>query len=153
MNDTITVTIDSEDDDVPEPEYMIGVVRRVLRSMDCADGEINIQVVDAETIRSLNKKYRNQDRSTNVLSFETGLPEWINSEFLGDIVLCPAIIRVEASRYRKSNRSRWAHMLVHGTLHLLGMSHDDQDQQSKMELTELKIMAELGFDDPYLVTA
>ena len=152
MNDNITVTIESEDDDVPEPEYIASVVRRVLCSMDCANAEINIQVVDDQTIRSLNQKYRNQDKSTNVLSFESRLPGWVQSEFLGDIVLCPAVIREEASRYRKSSQSRWAHMLVHGTLHLLGMSHDDQDQQTKMELTELKIMAELGFDDPYQVS-
>lgn len=152
MNDNITVSIESQDEDVPEPDYMIAVVRRVLRSMDCTGSEVNIQVVDAETIRSLNRKYRNQDKTTNVLSFETRLPGWVKSKFIGDIVLCPSVIRDEASRYRKSNRSRWAHMLVHGTLHLLGMSHDDKEHQTLMEQTELVIMAELGFDDPYLAS-
>ena len=151
MTNNISVTIEAEDDDVPEPEFITSVVQCVLQSMDSANSEINIQVVDDQTIRSLNQKYRNQDKSTNVLSFETDMPEWVRSEFLGDIVLCPAVIRNEAVKYHKSNQSRWAHMLIHGTLHLLGMSHDDEGEQSIMELTELKIMAELGFDDPYQV--
>ena len=151
MNDNVTVTIESEDEDVPEPEFISSIVQRVLQVMDSAESEINVQVVDDETIRSLNQQYRQQDKSTNVLSFETELPGWVESAFIGDIVLCPTVIRYEAHKYQKTNQSRWAHMLIHGTLHLLGMSHDDQDQQTKMELTELKIMSELGFDDPYQV--
>lgn len=153
MSDNITVTIESEDEDVPEPEFIASVVQRVLDLMDSANAEINIQLVDDETIRSLNQKYRNQDKSTNVLSFETRAPGWVESDFLGDIVLCPAVIKREALKYSKSGQSRWAHMLIHGTLHLLGMSHDDEDKQKKMELAELRIMAELGFDDPYQVPA
>ena len=151
MNENITVTIESEDEDIPEPAYITWVVQQVLACMDSASAQINVQVVDDHTIRSLNQKYRNQDKSTNVLSFETHIPHWVESDFLGDIVLCPEVIRAEASKYHKSYQSRWAHMLVHGTLHLLGLSHDDKDQQNIMELTELKIMTELGFDDPYQV--
>lgn len=153
MNNNVTVTIESEDEDVPESEFITSVVQQVLHSMDSANAELNIQVVDDHAIRSLNQRYRNQDKPTNVLSFETQVHEWVESTFIGDIVLCPAVIRNEAIEYHKSNQSRWAHMLIHGTLHLLGMSHDDKDQQNKMELKELKIMAELGYDDPYQVSA
>ena len=151
MIDNITVTIESEDEDVPEPEFITSIVQRVLKTMGSVEAQINVQVVDDETIRSLNQQYRSQDKSTNVLSFETDIPQWVESNFIGDIVLCPAVIRNEAQKYHKTSQSRWAHMLIHGTLHLLGMSHEDEDQQTKMEFTELKIMTELGFDNPYQV--
>ncbi len=151
MNSNITVTIETEDDDVPEPEFIASIVQGALHLMDSDNAEINVQVVDNETIRSLNQRFRNQDKSTNVLSFEAQAPEWLRSDFLGDIVLCAAVIKKEASEYHKSEQSRWAHMLVHGTLHLLGMSHDNTDEQQAMEFAELKIMAQLGFEDPYEV--
>lgn len=151
INNNVTVTVESDDGDVPEPDCIASIVQQVLDSMGCANAEINIHVVDDRAIRSLNRKYRNQDKSTNVLSFAAQLPEWVQSNFLGDIVLCPTVIREEAAKYRKSKESRWAHMLIHGTLHLLGQSHDNEHQQTEMETAELKIMAELGFDDPYRV--
>ena len=150
MNDNVTVTIESEDDDIPEPSFITAVVKHACEQMDAPEAEINVQVVDDETIRELNKKYRNQDKSTNVLSFSYELPEWVKSNLKGDVVLCPGVIRCEAQRYQKSIKSRWAHMLVHGTLHLLGMTHENQFDQNKMEKRELEIMTTLGFDDPYL---
>ena len=151
MNENITVTIEVAQGYVPEANFITSVVQSVLNYMDSANAEINIHVVDDQTIRYLNRKYRKQDRSTNVLSFQSQLPEWVESTFIGDIVLCPCVIQNEAVEYRKSNQSRWAHMLIHGTLHLLGMSHENEDDQSLMELKEIRIMAELGFENPYLV--
>ena len=151
MSDNITVTIESEDEDVPESGFIHLVVDQASRAVGHVDAEINVQIVNAQTIQILNKKYRGKDEPTNVLSFPGDLPDWVNSNFIGDIVLCPFIIRREAEEFGKSVESRWAHMLVHGTLHLLGMTHDDKQQQTEMEITEQQIMNELGYEDPYQV--
>ena len=153
MNDNITVITESEDEDVPESSFIQSVVDHVRKAFDRASVEINVQIVNSETIRSLNKQYRGKDKSTNVLSFPCDLPDWIESDLVGDIVLCPAVIRYEAEEFNKTIDSRWAHMLIHGTLHLLGMTHDEAQQQTKMETMEQKIMDELGYEDPYQVTA
>ena len=151
MNDNITVTIESDDEDVPEPSFIKSVVRQSCEQMGSGQAEINVQIVNDQAIRSLNKQYRHKDKTTNVLSFPCDLPDWVDSQLIGDIVLCPSVIRIEADQFHKSLQSRWAHMLVHGTLHLLGMSHDEETEQNKMEKMELKIMTSLGFDDPYQV--
>ena len=153
MNDNITVTIESEDEDVPEPSFLRNVVQLVCKKMGFPRAEINIQVVDCETIKNLNLQYRNKNSSTNVLSFSSDLPSWIESNLIGDVVLCPSVIRIEANQYNKPLNARWAHMLVHGSLHLLGMSHDNELQQNEMEKRELELMTELGFDDPYVGNA
>ncbi len=153
MSDNITVTIDSEDEDVPESSFILKAVDVARRALGRMDAEINVQIVDAQTIQSLNNQYRGKNMPTNVLSFPAELPAWIDSRLVGDIVLCPAVIRAESRQFNKSVNSRWAHMLVHGTLHLLGMTHDEEQQQQKMETMEQKIMNELGYDDPYQVIA
>ncbi len=151
MSDNITVTIESEEDDVPESSFMRSVVDHACRALGQNTVEVNVQIVDAQTIQSLNKQYRDKDKCTNVLSFPSDLPEWVNSNFIGDIVLCPFVIQKEAQEFGKSVKSQWAHMLIHGTLHLLGMSHDEEQQQIEMETMEQKIMNELGYEDPYQV--
>ncbi len=148
MDDSITITIESDDEDVPEPRLIQVMVDHVRRAVGRSNAEIHVQIVDAQTIQSLNKQYRCKDKCTNVLSFPSDLPQWVNSNFIGDIVLCPFVIRREAEEFNKSVKSRWAHMLVHGTLHLLGMTHDGEQKQNEMEIMEQKIMSELGYDDP-----
>ena len=151
MTDSITVTVESEDEDVPESRFIKSIVDHALNSLGRDDAQVNVQIVDAKTIKSLNSQYRDKDAPTNVLSFGSDLPEWVGSNLIGDIVLCPAIIQKEATQFNKSLNSRWAHMLVHGTLHLLGMTHDEEQKQNEMETMEQKIMHELGYDDPYQV--
>jgi len=153
MNDTVTVTVESEDDDVPESSYIESIVRQTCLMSGRSRAQVNVQIVDETTMASLNQRYIGKNTSTNVLSFDSDLPEWVESDLIGDIVLCPAVIRREAQAYSKPLESRWAHMLVHGSLHLLGMSHDDNKQQAEMEAMEEKVMRELGYDNPYLMTA
>lgn len=116
--------------------------------------EISVRVVDEEEGRALNNQYRQQDKATNVLSFpvaavgESGLPPEL-SQVLGDIVICGPVVEREAAEQNKEVASHWAHLLVHGTLHLLGYDHETDDDAAVMEKLETRILAARGIDDPY----
>jgi len=107
MNDSITITNESEDEDVPESRFIKSVVDHTRNSLDSNASEINIQIVGDDTIRALNNQYRSKNTPTNVLSFGTDLPGHVNSDFIGDIVLCPRIIRAEAREFGKSVDICW----------------------------------------------
>ena len=104
-------------------------------------------------MQALNRDYRQQDKVTNVLSFPAGevagLPDDASSS-LGDIVICAAVVSDEATRQGKAVADHWAHMLVHGTLHLLGYDHDSNTEAVEMEGLETRILASNGLADPYL---
>jgi probable rRNA maturation factor len=118
--------------------------------------EISVRVVDEEEGRALNNQYRQQDKATNVLSFpvaatgESGLPPEL-SQVLGDIVICGPVVEREAAEQNKEVASHWAHLLVHGALHLLGYDHETDDDAAVMEKLETSILAARGIDDPYSV--
>lgn len=118
------------------------------------DTEVSVRVVDAAEMQALNRDYRNIDKPTNVLSFPAdpvaGLPTDM-SGMLGDIAVCAVIVRQEAELAGKSYAEHWAHMLVHGTLHLLGFDHESDTDARKMEALEAQILAAKGIDDPYRV--
>jgi probable rRNA maturation factor len=115
--------------------------------------EIAVRIVDAEEIKTLNQLYRKQDKATNVLSFPggeiDGLPDDA-TQMLGDIVVCAPIITREASEQGKAPVDHWAHMLVHGTLHLLGFDHTNAAEAAEMEALETSILAAGNVTDPYL---
>jgi len=117
--------------------------------------EVTIRIVDEAESQALNKEYRGKDNSTNVLSFpmEEDLPEEIAEEmdsvYLGDLVVCAAVVEREATEQNKALTAHWAHMIVHGCLHLLGYDHIEDDEAEEMESTEIRIMDELGFANPY----
>jgi probable rRNA maturation factor len=113
-----------------------------------AAGELTLRVVAAAESRALNHRYRGADKPTNVLSFpaDPGLP---GAAALGDIVICAPVVAAEAVRQRKPARAHWAHMVVHGVLHLLGYDHMDGRGAERMEARERMILASLGFADPY----
>ncbi len=114
--------------------------------------EIAVRIVDAEEIRTLNQLYREQDKPTNVLSFPggeiDGLPDDA-TRMLGDIVVCAAIVAREAAEQGKAPADHWAHMLVHGTLHLLGFDHTNDSEADEMEALETSILATGNVTDPY----
>lgn len=114
--------------------------------------EVSVRVVDRDEIRGLNRDYRHCDGPTNVLSFPAGdiegLPEDVGRA-LGDIVVCAPVIADEAADQCKTTRDHWAHMIVHGTLHLLGYDHEDVADAETMETLEVAILADLGIADPY----
>jgi probable rRNA maturation factor len=118
-----------------------------------AAGEVTIRIVDPDEIIALNTEYRKKNYATNVLSFPFDMPNEITTEpaILGDIVICAAVIIAEAKAQQKTVTAHWAHMVVHGILHLLGYDHEQDDQALHMETLEIDILNSLGFPNPYLV--
>ncbi len=113
------------------------------------DGEISLRIVDADEGQTLNRQYRERDYATNVLSFPVELPPGVKLPLLGDLVICAPVIAREARDQGKSLRDHYAHMSIHGTLHLLGFDHQDDADAERMESLERRLLAELGIDDPY----
>ncbi|OUR95204.1 rRNA maturation RNase YbeY [Gammaproteobacteria bacterium 42_54_T18] len=113
------------------------------------DFDMTIRVVGINEGKKLNFTYRKKDYATNVLSFPFEAPEGIAVNLLGDIIICAPVVCQEASEQHKTERSHWAHLAIHGTLHLLGFDHVDDDDAEIMEAIEVKTMAKLGFTDPY----
>ena len=113
------------------------------------DSEICVRLVDTEEMTQLNRDYRGKDGPTNVLSFPCDLPPEAQLPLLGDIVICAPVVRREAAEQHKTLAAHWAHMAVHGTLHLLGYDHIEESQADAMELMESRILEQLNFDCPY----
>jgi probable rRNA maturation factor len=111
--------------------------------------EVCIRIVDSEESRDLNHQYRGKDKPTNVLSFPFEAPEHIELDLLGDLVLCAPVIAHESEEQNKPLAAHWAHMIVHGMLHLQGHDHIEDDQAEEMEALEIRILTTLGYDDPY----
>ena len=118
---------------------------RWARAALVGGGEIAIRLVDAEEGRELNKEYRGKDYATNVLSF----PYEIEPLTMGDLVICPEVVAREAQEQNKALEAHYAHMTVHGMLHLQGWDHEDDDEAQEMENEEREILAALGYPDPY----
>lgn len=111
--------------------------------------ELTIRVVDKAEIQQLNLSYRQQDKPTNVLSFPFEAPPQVVLPLLGDLLICQAVVVDEAVQQQISLESHWAHMVVHGTLHLLDYDHLDDQQAEEMELLEIKVLQQLGYANPY----
>ena len=112
--------------------------------------EMTVRIVDEAESHELNLTYRGKDRPTNVLSFPFECPDEVELPLLGDLVICRQVVEREASEQEKPLMAHWAHMVVHGCLHLLGYDHIEDDEAEEMESLETQIMQGLGFDDPYL---
>ena len=114
--------------------------------------ELTIRIVDKHEITELNATYRQKNKPTNVLSFPFDMPKECEDELpvLGDIVICAEVIEEEAKAQQKTLEAHWAHMVVHGTLHLLGYDHEQDAEAEIMEAEEIHWLAELGFNNPYL---
>jgi probable rRNA maturation factor len=116
--------------------------------------ELNIRIVNIIEITELNVRYRHKQGPTNVLSFPFDMPEEAKDEIptLGDIVICADIVKQEAKAQGKSEEAHWAHLVVHGTLHLLGYDHEMKADAALMEAQEIRILSKLGFKNPYPLT-
>ena len=112
--------------------------------------EMTVRIVDEAESHELNLTYRGKDRPTNVLSFPFECPDEVELPLLGDLVICRQVVEREAAEQEKALIAHWAHMVVHGSLHLLGYDHIEDDEAEEMESLETQIMQGLGFDDPYL---
>jgi len=111
--------------------------------------QIVIRVIDEEEAVLLNERYRGRPGPTNVLSFPFEAPPPVSSAVLGDVVICAPVVQREALEQGKRAYAHWAHMVVHGALHLLGFDHQSETQAAEMEARESRILAALGFSDPY----
>lgn len=112
--------------------------------------ELTIRVVDADESRGLNRDYRGKDKPTNVLSFPFEAPPGIDLPLLGDLVICHAVVAQEAQQQHKPLIQHYAHMVIHGTLHLLGYDHIEDDEAEEMEQLERTLLDEFDIPDPYL---
>ena len=111
--------------------------------------DITVRIVEEQESQSLNATYRGKDKPTNILSFPFEQPPGLNLPLLGDLVVCQSVVAREAEQQKKDLSAHWAHMLVHGTLHLLGYDHINDHEAEEMERLEVHILNSLGIDDPY----
>lgn len=114
-----------------------------------ARADLAIRLVDEQEGRALNRHYRSKDYATNVLSFPTRLPEGIAPTMLGDLVICAPVVAREAAEQGKPLHAHYAHLSIHGVLHLLGLDHENEHEAEVMERIEREILARLGHPDPY----
>ena len=115
-----------------------------------ADSELTIRLVDAEEGQELNRTYRHKDYATNVLSFPAEVPDGLlDIPLLGDLVICVPVVEREAREQNETLEAHWAHLVIHGCLHLLGYDHIDDEEAEEMEGLERQLLAELGYPDPY----
>ncbi len=146
-----TIEFDSVDPTLcPDVDSMLRWAAAALRDPAAA---ACIRVVGSEEMRTSNKRWRNADYPTNVLSFPADLPAEFGLPHLGDILICAEVVDAEWRQQNKSAAAHWAHMIVHGMLHLQGYDHENDEEGAVMEALEIAILAELGFANPYLSPA
>jgi probable rRNA maturation factor len=133
-----------DEDDIRR--WMMAALKAGGRLDDC---EISLRLVDEPEMAQLNSDYRGRKGPTNVLSFNSDLPVDLGVPLLGDIVICAPLVRREANEQGKSRTAHWAHLTVHGTLHLLGFDHLEDAEAETMEHLESQVMLALGFVCPY----
>lgn len=133
---------------IPAVEAIAGWARAALAG-EREHSELSIRVVDAEEGKALNLEYRGKAYPTNVLSFPAEIPAYVELPLLGDIVICAPVVADEAAGQGKSIDAHWAHLVVHGVLHLLGYDHTEDSEAELMEARERAILEVLGFTDPY----
>lgn len=137
---------DAGEEPPPSSEFQTWVN---LALREDGDVQVSIRIVDEAESQSLNKHYRGKDYPTNVLSFPMDVPEELGIAMLGDLVICAPVIEREAREQHKDSRSHWAHMVIHGMLHLQGFDHVSDEQAEEMESLEIQLMQQLGYADPY----
>ena len=115
------------------------------------NAELTFRIVDTEESHQLNHDYRGKDKPTNVLSFPFEVPPGMELDLLGDLIICRQVVEKEAEEQNKPLLAHWAHMVVHGSLHLLGYDHIEDDEAEEMESLETEIMQTMGFEDPYIL--
>ncbi|WP_394172479.1 rRNA maturation RNase YbeY [Thalassotalea litorea] len=114
------------------------------------DTELTVRIVDCDESQQLNREYRQKDKPTNVLSFPFDVPDGIEMNLLGDLIVCADVVKQEAREQNKEIQAHWAHMIIHGCLHLLGYDHIREEDANEMEALEVKLLASLMISNPYI---
>jgi len=150
----VEVQVAVDDDEPPQPGEIERWAHAALAAIDRADAGLTVRVVGRAEGRALNRDFRGRDYATNVLSFAFAeVPPEAMAElggpYLGDIAICADVVAAEADEQGKAAPAHWAHMVIHGVLHLAGFDHGDTVGARAMEARERAILADLGFPDPY----
>ena len=144
---SVSENLEAEEGDIPDT----AAVQRWAEQACLRDDEVvtSVQVVSIDEMRELNQAWRGKDRPTNVLSFPMQSPAEVKPVIIGDLALCAGVINAEARQQHKSAEAHWAHMVVHGMLHLQGYDHETDREADEMEALEIRLLDQLGFDNPY----
>lgn len=145
----IDIESNSQSQQIPALAELERWVSAALQSQKLEDAEVSLYIVDEDESQELNNQYRGKDYPTNVLSFPADIPEEVGVPLLGDLVVCAPVVEREAQEQGKTLAAHWAHMLVHGSLHLLGFDHIDDGEAEEMEALETEIITGLGYPAPY----
>lgn len=145
---TVDVQYAMAADGIPEEDAIRQWVLRALPAQK-KDAELTVRIVDEAEITALNRQYRGKDGATNVLSFPYEGISAVETGLLGDIVICAPMVASEAVAQDKPLAAHWAHIVVHGVLHLLGYDHQRDDHAHQMEAREAELLASLGYANPY----
>ncbi len=153
----VHLQVTCDDPNLPEASDLVAWAETAVRGAGCvipASAELVLRVVDEDESRRLNRDFRGKDQPTNVLSFPAdlasipGLPQEVRPQ-LGDVVLCAGVVAREAREQGKTPADHWGHLVVHGTLHLLGFDHQNSDEADTMEALETRILGSRGVKNPY----
>lgn len=144
----VDIQIVSHSDNLPSKEQFQFWIDAVLTD-NSEDSEIVIRIIDETEMIQFNEQYRNKEGSTNILSFPFHPPDEIESKLLGDLLICAPIVEKEALLQHKKVEHHWAHMTIHGLLHLLGYDHIDNAEAEKMEALEIKLLKTIKITNPY----
>ena len=136
------------DTQVPGPDLFQKWVGTALHGL-YTSAELSLRIVDEDEMTRLNRRFRRQKKSTNVLSFPADMPAGPETNLLGDIAICAPVIEREANEQGKEPEAHYAHMSVHGVLHLAGYDHIEDSDAERMEALEIKVLGLLGYANPY----
>jgi len=149
MNADVDVQCNSEASGIPPEEVIRHWALSTLQDMSKSSNSLTVRIVDETESAELNEIYRQKKGPTNVLSFPFENPPGVDAGILGDIIICAPVVNREANKLNKTPAAHWAHMVVHGILHLCGYDHIQDKEARQMEAKEVQAMGQLGFENPY----
>ncbi|MGW8228931.1 MAG: rRNA maturation RNase YbeY [Gammaproteobacteria bacterium] len=149
---SVTLDVQYEVEAGPDEDDIRRWIEAVLADeARAADVELTVRIVDEAEMAELNARYRHKTGPTNILSFPFEAPPGVELNLLGDLVVAAPVVQREAREQGKTETAHWAHMIVHGTLHLLGYDHSQPAEAEDMEAREIRILQQLGYSNPYLL--
>ncbi len=155
MNNLDINIINEDDLYVLEEKKLHKCFEIVMDNHNITNAAVNIKIASNDIMQNINNQFRNSNNPTNIISFvyekPIGLPDGILDSFLGDIVIAPTVLQIEATKQGKKLADHWCHIFIHGLLHLLQYDHQNDDQANIMENLEIKLLAKLQINNPYIV--
>lgn len=134
---------------IPSAETIRAYAHHALKQAGADEAELTVRIVDEAEITALNSEYRGKPGATNVLSFPYESMPGVSTALLGDVVICAPVVAAEAVAQDKPLEAHWAHIVIHGVLHLIGHDHREEGEALAMEELERRLLADLGYADPY----